>query len=217
MKSIVVERQSQPIGPVSIFWDIENVAVPIGVKAYDVVLNIRKRLIEDRGLLEDTFKTYCRSIHNIPLDHRAGLTHAGVLTQHIESKKCEVVDLEIRRDIQQFMRQHQTPATLVLISGDSDFINDINHLRFRTPHYTIVVYNKQAKRELVATANESIPWDEFTQRDAACETIQTVLKSQNTSSAPSSPRTSVLRGRTDSHASNSSSTPDLSLNKSGTY
>ena len=69
--------------------------------------------------------------------------------------------MQIHKDLREFRDQHKTPATVVLISGDIDFVGDINELRFSGKHYTIVIHNVQAKEELLKTANEFIPWEEF--------------------------------------------------------
>ena len=128
-------------------------------------MNLRKRLIEDRKLAEGTFKTYYRNINNIPQQHRVDLHHANVLVQHIESNRSQVVDRQIQKDLQQFMMQHKTPATIVLISGDIDFIKDLSELRFHHRHYIVIIHNQQAKDQLLKTANECIPWEEFVKKN----------------------------------------------------
>jgi hypothetical protein len=140
------------------------VAIPARNNAFDVLMKLRKRLIEDRKLVESTFKTYYRNINTIPPQHRADLHHANVLVQHIESNKTGAVDRQIQKDLQQFMDLHKTPATLVLISGDIDFIKDLSELRFRHRHYIVIIHNPQAKDQLLKTANEFIPWEEFVEK-----------------------------------------------------
>jgi uncharacterized LabA/DUF88 family protein len=141
------------------------VAIPNRNNAFNILMKLRKRLIEDRRLAEGTFKTYCRNINNTPQQHRTDLHHANVLVQHIESNKIGAVDMQIHRDLQQFIDQHhKTSATVVLISGDIDFIKDLNELRFRHRHYTIVIHNPQVRDELLKTANEFIPWEQFVEK-----------------------------------------------------
>ncbi|CAF0817401.1 unnamed protein product [Adineta steineri] len=156
--------EDQPDGPVSIFWDIENVPIPAENDAFEIVRKLRQRLISDRKLSEDTFKTYYRNANHILPEHRTNLHHANVLAQHIESTKYGAVDIQIHKDLQRFIEQHKTSATVVLISGDIDFINDINELRYRHKHYTIIIHNPQAKEQLLKTANEFIPWEEFIEK-----------------------------------------------------
>jgi uncharacterized LabA/DUF88 family protein len=140
------------------------VAIPFGNSAFDVVMKLRKRLIEDRKLVGSTFKTYYRNISSIPQQHQTDLHLANVFTHHIASTKVGAVDIQIHQDLQEFKEQHKTPATVVLISGDIDFVKDINDLRFRHRHYTIVIHNPQAKEELLKTANEFISWNEFIEK-----------------------------------------------------
>ncbi|CAF0858872.1 unnamed protein product [Adineta steineri] len=156
--------EDQPDGPVSIFWDIENVPIPAENDAFEIVRKLRQRLISDRKLSEGTFKTYYRNANHILPEHRTNLHHANVLAQHIESTKYGAVDIQIHKDLQRFIEQHKTSATVVLISGDIDFINDINELRYRHKHYTIIIHNPQAKEQLLKTANEFIPWEEFIEK-----------------------------------------------------
>ncbi|CAF1178037.1 unnamed protein product [Adineta steineri] len=156
--------EDQPDGPVSIFWDIENVPIPAGNDAFEIVRKLRQRLISDRKLSEGTFKTYYRNANHILPEHRTNLHYANVLAQHIESIKYGAVDIQIHKDLQRFIEQHKTSATVVLISGDIDFINDINELRYRHKHYTIIIHNPQAKEQLLKTANEFIPWEEFIEK-----------------------------------------------------
>lgn len=157
----------QPNGPVSIFWDIENVAIPRGNKAFDIVFKLRKRLIEDRKLLEGTFKTYYRMINSASPQHLSDLHLARVQTDCVASERSQAMDLQILKDLQRFRAQQKTPATVVLISGDIDFIQDINELRYRGGHYTIIIHKQQAKSELLKTANETIPWEEFVETKSA--------------------------------------------------
>ncbi|CAF4071620.1 unnamed protein product, partial [Rotaria sp. Silwood1] len=56
------------------------------------------------------------------------------------------------------------PTTLVLLSGDIDFVRYIHELRFSHNHYVIVVYNPQANSKLLQAAQEAIPWSEFTDK-----------------------------------------------------
>ena len=203
--------KGQPDGPVSIFWDIENVAIPFGTNAFDIVMKLRKRLIEDRKVVEGVFKTYYRNINNIPQQHRTDLHHANVLVQHIESNRIGAVDVQIHRDLQQFIDQHRTPATVVLISSDIDFVMDINELRFRHGHYTIVIHNPQVKDHLLKTANEFISWEKFLERKCRSEYAG---KSKNPSREVN--QTQMPRTTKPKHTLRRSSSPKHNLDKTRT-
>lgn len=178
----------QPNGPVSIYWDIENVAIPTGDNVFDVVLKLRKRLIEDRNLWEGTFKTYCGSNNSLPQQHLADFHHSNVQTEYIGSTKHGVMDFQILKDLQRFREQHKSPATVVLISGDVDFIKHLNELRYRDRHYTIIIHNPQAKAALLKTANEAIPWTEFVERKYTVKKVKTLPKQIKPPQPPSIPK-----------------------------
>ncbi|CAF3831464.1 unnamed protein product, partial [Rotaria sordida] len=59
---------------------------------------------------------------------------------------------------------HRPPATIVLISGDIDFVGKLNDLRHQAGFHVIVIHNKLAKDELKATVNAHYPWELFTQQ-----------------------------------------------------
>ena len=151
---------NQPKGKVSVYWDIENVAIPRGQTAFNAVMNLRQRLIESRGLMENSFTAYCDT-NILARQHQIDLTHANVRIRHSAGLKTGITDRQIYMDLQVFKEQHQTPATIVLISGDIDFIQYINQLRFGHGHYIIVIHNQQARLELRQTANEAYLWDEL--------------------------------------------------------
>lgn len=142
------------------YWDIENVAIPDGQNAFDIVMKLRQRFITSRRLMEDSFMAYC-DISILPKQHQKSLDHANVHITHIPGPKGRDAVRKIIMNLQSFKEQHKTPATIVLISGDIDFIKLLNDLRFRCNHYVIVVHNELAERELLKTANEAYPWHEF--------------------------------------------------------
>lgn len=151
---------NQPNGKVSVYWDIENVAIPRGQNAFNIVMELRQRLIESRKLTEKHITAYC-DINILPKEHQIGLTHANVNILHIPGIKTGSADRKMFMDLQVFKEHTPSPATIVLISGDIDFVQFINELRFRHGHYIIVVHNPLAKQELLKTANEAYPWHEF--------------------------------------------------------
>jgi hypothetical protein len=146
-----------------VFWDIENVGIPYRQNVFDIVMRLRQRLIVDRNLVEGTFTTYC-DVTSLSQQHRMDLCNANVTTKDLGDHRHGAADRAIYMDLQLFKEQHKTPATIVLLSGDIDFIKYINALRFGHRHYIIVIHNPQARHELLKTANEAYPWHEFTGR-----------------------------------------------------
>ncbi|CAF4609607.1 unnamed protein product, partial [Rotaria sp. Silwood2] len=151
----------QPKGSVNILWDIENLAVPAGRSAFSIVMKLRQRLITERNMAEGSFAVFC-DVTKLPKKHQEDLHHANVDIQHVPNCKSVITDKAIYKAIQLFKEQQRTPATLVLLSGDIDFIRCISELRFNQKHYVIIAYNAQANTKLLETANETIPWSEFT-------------------------------------------------------
>ncbi len=136
-------------------------AIPSGQNAFDIVTKLRQWLIVDRNLVMGTFTTYCDAT-SLSKQHRRGLYNANVTIKDIVNVKRGDVDRAIYKDLQSFKEQHKTPATIVLLSGDIDFIQCINDLRYSYKHYIIIIHNPQANKEFLKTANEAIAWQEFT-------------------------------------------------------
>jgi hypothetical protein len=157
------------------------VAIPFGQSAFDIAMKLRRLLIVDRNLIEGTFTIY-GNINRLPPQHQSGLHLANVKTQHTAYIKGGA-DQQIQIDLQHFKEPHHKPATIVLISGDIDFIKHINDLRFRHRHYIIVIHNQQVKRELLKTANEAFPLHDFTEPRCLEPNITSSVKERNVSMA----------------------------------
>jgi hypothetical protein len=150
---------------VSTFWDLQNVAIPRGQKAFDIVKRLRQRFIVDKGLSEANFTVYCDT-QSVPKEHLVGLDNANVCIKYVPSLKQGSADSQIKMDLETFKKQHSSPATIVLISGDIDFVKYLNVLRYTDKHTVIVIHNDQARSELMDTAEFSYPWSDFTMAPA---------------------------------------------------
>jgi stress-induced morphogen len=161
--SIMPGKLSLPSGgTVSYFWDIENVAIPRGQNPFDIVNRIRNKLLAISNRPEESFACYCNST-SLSIENQLKLSNANVRIVHVPSGKPGAVDLQILMDLQSFERSHVPPATIVLISGDIDFVGKLSDLRHRARFDVIVIHNKPAKAELKATAHACFAWEEFTQ------------------------------------------------------
>ena len=159
---VVVPVTSQPPeGFVSFFWDIENVCIPRSQTAFDVVQRLRQRLVIEPKLREIGFTCY-GDINIIPKEHQISLSHANVRIAHVPDRKSGAADRQILLDLDRFERAQRPPATIVLISGDIDFVGKLSDLRHQVGFHVIVVHNKPAKKELKATVNAHYPWEMFT-------------------------------------------------------
>lgn len=153
---------SRKEGIISFFWDIENVPIPKAQKPFDIVQRIREKLIVQSGLREYSFSCYCNST-TISQENQLSLFHANVRIIHVPDRKPGAVDRQIMLELDRFERAHQPPATIVLISGDIDFVGKLSDLRHQAGFHVIVIHNKPAKSELKATVNAHYAWDIFTQ------------------------------------------------------
>jgi hypothetical protein len=147
--------------PIGLFWDLENCALPRGSDAFDLVQLLRKELVTDRGRQEWHFNVYCDT-STLDRKHQVGLHHAGVSLRSVPSTKPGAVDLALLLDLDRFTLAHKPPATIVLISGDIDFVGKLNLLRHQQGYHIILVHNAVAKRELKAAANQVLVWTHFT-------------------------------------------------------
>jgi hypothetical protein len=147
---------------VTFFWDIENVPIPKGKKPFDIVQRIRDKLVVEPGFQEADFSCYC-NINTISQENQQNLSHAAVRIIHVPDRKPGAVDRQIMLDLDRFERTHRPPATVVLISGDIDFVGKLSDLRHQARFHVIVIHNKPAKEELKATVNEHYSWELFTE------------------------------------------------------
>lgn len=155
---------SRPDGLISFFWDIENVPIPKAQKPFDIVQRIRQKLVVESGLREYNFTCYCNST-TISQDNQLNLLHANVRIIHVPDRKPGAVDRQIMLELDRFERAHRPPATIVLISGDIDFVGKLSDLRHQAGFHVIVIHNKPAKTELKATVNAHYAWELFTQEN----------------------------------------------------
>jgi hypothetical protein len=93
--------------------------------------------------------------------NQINLHHANVRIIHVPDRKPGAADREILLELDRFERAHRSPATIVLISGDIDFVGKLNDLRHQAGFRVIVIHNKPAKEELKLTVDAHYPWELF--------------------------------------------------------
>lgn len=162
---------------ISFFWDIENVPIPRAQKPFDIVQRIRQKLVVDAGLREYNFTCYCNST-TISQENQLSLFHANVRIVHVPDRKPGAVDRQIMLELDRFERAHRPPATIVLISGDIDFVGKLSDLRHQAGFHVIVIHNKPAKSELKATVNAHYAWELFTEPPTSAPALLTERVSQ---------------------------------------
>ncbi|KAI0747883.1 NYN domain-containing protein [Daedaleopsis nitida] len=145
---------------VAIFWDYENCAPPCSVPGYDVVNNIAK-VSHEYGSVK-LFKAYLElseqsSSKSIGL--RSELQSCGVsLTDCPHNGRKDVADKMMIVDMLTYAIDNPAPATIVLISGDRDFVYAVSVLRLRKYRVVLVAPNS-AHASLKSQASVLLDWD----------------------------------------------------------
>uniref|UniRef100_L7LZS2 Putative deah-box rna helicase n=1 Tax=Rhipicephalus pulchellus TaxID=72859 RepID=L7LZS2_RHIPC len=150
---------SASVGWISVFWDIENCAVPSGVPAYDIVRKVRQTFY--KNLREADFLVAC-DIGRMKPAVVVELTEAHVTLMHVPGGQKNAADEKLRSELRRFSDAYKlTGSRVVLISGDVDFAAEIHEIRYKNLIHVALIHNDQAKRSLTDTANQSIRYAEF--------------------------------------------------------
>ncbi|KAI0831045.1 NYN domain-containing protein [Trametes gibbosa] len=145
---------------VAIFWDYENCTPPCNVPGYDVVNNIR-RVAHEYGSVK-LFKAYLElseqaSSKSIGL--RSELQSCGVsLTDCPHNGRKDVADKMMIVDMLTYAIDNPAPATIVLISGDRDFVYAVSVLCLRR-YRVVVVAPYTAHNSLKSQASVVLDWE----------------------------------------------------------
>ncbi|KAI0637218.1 limkain-b1-type NYN domain-containing protein, partial [Trametes polyzona] len=124
---------------VAVFWDYENCALPANEPPYAIVNKIR-RLAHQYGSVK-TFKAYLEYAEQTSpklVSLRSELQSCGVSLidcPHIGRK--DVADKMMMVDMMAHAMDNPAPATIILISGDRDFLYVVSTLSLR--QYRIVL------------------------------------------------------------------------------
>lgn len=179
---------SSSIGMISVFWDIENCAVPAGVPAYEIVRKVRRMFYP--GHREVDFIVACDIGRIKPLVVRE-LDEAHVTVIHVPGEQKNAADDKLRSVLRRFSANHKlTGSRIVLISGDVDFAAEIHEMRYRDLIHIVLIHNDQAKRALTDAANRSIRFSKFVEdlkKDGAKETTTSAATGRDSMEAQKLP------------------------------
>ncbi|CDO76527.1 hypothetical protein BN946_scf184750.g7 [Trametes cinnabarina] len=156
---------------VAIFWDYENCTPPCNVPGYDVVNNIRQ-VAHEYGSVK-LFKAYLElseqsSSKSIGL--RSELQSCGVsLTDCPHNGRKDVADKMMIVDMLTYAIDNPAPATILLISGDRDFVYAVSVLRLRR-YRVVVVAPFTAHASLKSQATVVLDWDADIMRKTSTRT-----------------------------------------------
>ncbi|XP_042864024.1 meiosis regulator and mRNA stability factor 1-like isoform X3 [Penaeus japonicus] len=158
--------------PIGVFWDIENCQVPKGLSATHVVQAVRSRFFT--GYREAEFMCVCDTLkENSKILEE--LNDAQVNVVHVGSTVKNAADDKLLQSMRRFADIHGTGATLVLISGDSNFATELYDLRYRKNLRVILVHNAHAQDSLKLCAHQTALFTDVTQ-----ELPQRVTKPRST-------------------------------------
>ncbi|KAI0818827.1 NYN domain-containing protein [Irpex lacteus] len=151
-----MNRQRQPV---AIFWDFENCALHNKAGGWEVD-NIR-RIALKYGPIK-IFKAYLEiSARASPesLALRSELQSCGVsLTDCPHNGRKDVADKMLLVDMMAFALDTEAPATIVLLSGDRDFVYALSVLGNRGYH-TVVIAPQHSHPKFSHRASEILDWD----------------------------------------------------------
>ncbi|KAI0683640.1 limkain-b1-type NYN domain-containing protein, partial [Cytidiella melzeri] len=147
-----------PQRPVAIFWDYENCSLHHTSGACEVD-NIR-RIAQTYGPIK-AFKAYLEVYEQYSLKTltlRSDLQSCGVsLTDCPHNGRKNVADKMMLVDMMTFAMDTEAPATVVILSGDRDFVYAISILRLRG-YRTVVIAPKQTHINFKYRASEVLDW-----------------------------------------------------------
>ncbi|KAJ6974084.1 ribosome-binding protein 1-like isoform X6 [Populus alba x Populus x berolinensis] len=140
----------------SVWWDIENCAVPRGCDPHAIARNISSALVEMNYFGPVSISAY-GDTHGINSTAQQALSSTGIALNHVPEGVKDASDKKILVDMLFWAVDNPAPANYLLISGDRDFSSALHQLRMR--RYNILLAQpKTASVPLVAAAKNVWLW-----------------------------------------------------------
>ncbi|KAJ6756963.1 ACID BINDING PROTEIN putative-RELATED [Salix koriyanagi] len=140
----------------SVWWDIENCAVPKGCDPHAIAQNISSALARMNYCGPVSISAY-GDTQGINSAAQQALSSTGVSLNHVPAGVKDASDKKILVDMLFWAVDNPAPANFLLISGDRDFSNALHQLRMR--RYNILLAQpKTASAPLVAAAKNVWLW-----------------------------------------------------------
>ncbi|KAJ6434638.1 hypothetical protein OIU84_018199 [Salix udensis] len=140
----------------SVWWDIENCAVPKGCDPHAIAQNISSALARMDYCGPVSISAY-GDTQGINSAAQQALSSTGVSLNHVPAGVKDASDKKILVDMLFWAVDNPAPANFLLISGDRDFSNALHQLRMR--RYNILLAQpKTASAPLVAAAKSVWLW-----------------------------------------------------------
>ncbi|XP_077237133.1 uncharacterized protein LOC143878757 [Tasmannia lanceolata] len=149
---------------VSVWWDIENCSVPIGVNVYRVAHHITSAL-RANGIKGPVTITAFGDVSQISRSNQEALSSTGICLTHVPHGGKNCADRSLLVDLVYWVSQNPPPAHLFLISGDRDFANILHRLRMN--NYNILLASSEcAPGVLCSAASIMWPWNGMVRGDS---------------------------------------------------
>ncbi|GKU91179.1 hypothetical protein SLEP1_g5087 [Rubroshorea leprosula] len=140
----------------SVWWDIENCAVPKGCNPHAIAQNIASALAKI-GYCGPLSISAFGDTNRIPSSVQHALSSTGVTLNHVPAGIKDASDKKILVEMLLWAVDNPAPANYLLISGDRDFSNALHQLRMR--RYNILLAQPQkASAPLLAAAKRVWLW-----------------------------------------------------------
>ncbi|KAF2560248.1 hypothetical protein F2Q70_00018832 [Brassica cretica] len=140
----------------SVWWDIENCAVPKGYDAHGITQKLTTALANMNYCGPLSISSYGNT-DLIPKAVQLALSSTGISLNHVPSGRKDASDKKILVDMFLWVVENPPPANIMLISGDIDFSDALHRLRMR--RYNILLAHPQrTSPSLVASAKTSWLW-----------------------------------------------------------
>lgn len=146
------------IANASVFWDIENCHVPKNKKVSDIKQAIYKLANEYDIIINNISAIGSSKIFRTDLEDE--LKDEGILFENMNEHKANGADMKLLYKIMAMILKTPPPYTIILISGDSDFLPLIKILK-EHEYSTILIHTIKAKSELITAANISLTWNKL--------------------------------------------------------
>nr|KAJ3418302.1 hypothetical protein HK105_000074 [Polyrhizophydium stewartii] len=138
----------------TVYWDLENAGVPSGVRGFELVRCIKEAL---KLALVRNIVAVC-NVSRFEAGLRTELQSAGVTLIDCASTKPSASDMAIVTELLKFTFDTRPPATIVLISSDTDFSKVLCFLT-SVGYETVLVHGRQVSPALLHSVGRTVAWD----------------------------------------------------------
>lgn len=134
------KENSSVSGPVAIFWDIENCAVPKDTATKDIYGNVMTALGMHQ-LFSGHLTKFCAygDFDLLPTRIKDDLQSSRIQVAQVPHKQKDVTNKVIIADMLFFALDNPVPSSIMLISGDVDFAMSLSGLRQRGYNIAIAI------------------------------------------------------------------------------